>query len=94
MSNQKGDCALVSFNIREPANNNTGHSHIIMTESGMRFLEMGGFLKTPITQGYTNLTTTTSNCCIALDISSGTTNGSLNMHEFRISLFVQGRAQP
>jgi hypothetical protein len=41
--------ALASFNIKEPANNNAGHSHIIMTESGMRFLEMEGFLKTPIT---------------------------------------------
>ena len=28
---------MVSFNIREPANNNVGHSHIIMTESGMRW---------------------------------------------------------
>jgi len=27
-----------------------GHSHIIMTESEMRFLGMRGFLKTPITQ--------------------------------------------
>jgi hypothetical protein len=41
--------ALVSFNIREPTNNNAGHSHIIMTESGMRFREMEGFLKTPMT---------------------------------------------
>jgi len=39
-----------SFNIlKELANNNTGHSHIIMTGSGMRFLEMGRFLKSPIT---------------------------------------------
>ena len=40
---------MVSFNIREPTNNNAGHSHIIMTESGMRFKEMEGFLKTPMT---------------------------------------------
>jgi len=42
-------CGSVSFNIKEPANNNAGYSRIIMTESRMRILEMGGFLKTPIT---------------------------------------------
>jgi len=39
--------ALASFNIKEPANNNAEHSHIIMTESGMRLLEMGGFFENP-----------------------------------------------
>src|SRR5271154_2977032 len=49
-------CALVSFNIREPANNNAGHSHTIRPESKMRFLGMGGFLKTPMTTHIHTLT--------------------------------------
>jgi len=48
-------CALVSFNIREPANNNAGHSHTIRPESKMRFLGMGGFLKTPMTMDSVSL---------------------------------------
>jgi hypothetical protein len=67
-------CALVSFNIKEQANNNAGHSHTIMTESGMRFLEMGRLLRTPITGLKINLLAASDNT-----VATATVNKYLNV---------------